>query len=71
MNNTVLSKETKKELKLLVKKNETLKNKLKILKENWVFSIMNYNLYEDGIVKKYKNRIKKNNKRIYEIIKTL
>ena len=71
MNNTVLSKETKKELKLLVKKNETLKNKLKILKENWVFSIMNYNLYEDGILKKYKNRIKKNNKRIYEIIKTL
>jgi hypothetical protein len=71
MNNTVLSKETKKELKLLVKKNETLKNKLKILKKNWVFSIMNYNLYEDGIVKKYKNRIKKNNKRIYEIIKTL
>jgi hypothetical protein len=32
---------------------------------------MNYNLYEGGIVKKYKNRIKKNNKRIYEIIKTL
>jgi hypothetical protein len=71
MNSTIIPVEKLTELKRLVNKIEKEKKKIKDCKNKWIEACMEYNLYQDGKITRSKILIKKYNKRIYEIIKTL
>jgi hypothetical protein len=71
MNSTIISEETKRELKELLQIIEDKKEIIKNSNDYWIECGMTFNLYDDGIIEKSKRKIKKYNKRIYEIIKTL